>query len=135
MKLLLLKLRFVLGVGWDWKTRWDLRSQSYEERQATKKGRKSYAFWQFPKSRNTKKYEKSDSLFFVLLFGFVLFCSLDWRAFESIEKNIKRQVSLRKNLTPFTVWDSAHLITTRTGNLRTWNGAKKSNLELPSLHY
>lgn len=45
-------------------------------------------------------------------------------------KSVETKVSLRENLTPFTVWDSAYLITTRTTNYRTSTGSTQFKLEL-----
>lgn len=47
-------------------------------------------------------------------------------------KSVETKVSLRENLTLFTVWDSAYLITTRTANYRTSTGSTQFKLELHS---
>lgn len=48
-------------------------------------------------------------------------------------KSVETKVSLRENLTPFTVWDSAYLITPRTTNYRNSTGSTQFKLELHSL--
>lgn len=47
-------------------------------------------------------------------------------------KSVETKVSLRENLTPFTVWDSAYLIITRTTNYTTSTGSTQFKLELHS---